>query len=455
MDTTYFGGYAKRLYSIGMESPQMTFFKKQHSDHTPTHYLYAPYHYKISSTDKEIQLYITNEKYHLLEKIELELSFDVLDKIIKNHTYVEFTYNNSKLLYFSLFDLEIIAKMIDDYQNNFCSYVGDKMIFKIGLTKLIEFGSVILTENPVKIRILNNGGYQIDVNLYADAFILGMEEYNRYLQCGMEYNIYQYKVIDLKSNKREHLRLNTNIVVDRIITENTVSNVYMLDKLYDIEYELPFKKDEDGCYKYFCPHTFISKMAGKLIPSQNRFIYAKSDDVKQYKCYIRFSNSLCIIDTESRFGFDSEYNEKELLYKKYVSAIKRGRDLNEIIKDIQNTTNFYPLYQKDDNTYYEGYWFSGLNVNTNYPIPVMGKKNSKEFLSALARYMENNESISYFGSSECRLCQIANGGSEYSIDYLNGKIFFPSGLLHYYRDHSVNPSREFFEAITKWDREHK
>jgi hypothetical protein len=398
---------------------------------------------------------MTNEKYHLLENIKLELSFDGSDKNIKNDTYVEFTYDNNQLLYFSLFDLEIISKMIDDYSNNFCSHVGDQIIFKIELTKLVEFGGVVLTENPIKIMISNNGGYRIDVNLYADAFILGMEEYYKYLQCGMEYIIYQYKVINLKSNRKEHLRLNTNIVVDRIITENSVSNVLMSDKLYDIEYDLPFKKDKDSYYKYFCPHTFMSKMAGKLIPSQNRFIYAKSNETIQYKCYIRFSNSFCIDNTESRFGFDSEYNEKELLYKKYVSAIARGKNLNEIIKDIHHTTNFYPLYQKDDTTYYEGYWFSGLSANTNYPIPVIGEKNSEEFLSALERYMKNNESISYFGSSECRLCQIANGGSEYSIDYLDGKIFFPSGLLHYYRDHSVNPSREFAEVITKWNSDHK
>lgn len=52
----------------------------------------------------------------------------------------------------------------------------------------------------------------------------------------------------------------------------------------------------------------------------------------------------------------------------------------------------------------------------------------------------------YAGFSKCRICGQANGSEEYDT----GKWIWPSGYIHYIREHNVNPSKGFYEYIIKF-----
>ena len=46
---------------------------------------------------------------------------------------------------------------------------------------------------------------------------------------------------------------------------------------------------------------------------------------------------------------------------------------------------------------------------------------------------------SYFGASKCRLCGVSNGGDEYCVD----NFVWPSGYIHYLKDHNVVCDEKF------------
>jgi hypothetical protein len=54
---------------------------------------------------------------------------------------------------------------------------------------------------------------------------------------------------------------------------------------------------------------------------------------------------------------------------------------------------------------------------------------------------------SYCGDSQCRLCGAVNGCSEYNLKFCDTTYTWPSGLYHYYTDHSVEPDNEFVQFI--------
>lgn len=126
--------------------------------------------------------------------------------------------------------------------------------------------------------------------------------------------------------------------------------------------------------------------------------------------------------------------------------------MNYFITDNQeHKGNTYPLTKISESKYIEGYWFQKNNIN--YPIPKCGSVPvSKLFIQKLQKVMKSDlvkEKV-YLGFSRCRLCNQPNGGSEYSIMDDNGiEFIFPSGVLHYYDVHHVQPSSEFVNVIMK------
>ncbi len=118
---------------------------------------------------------------------------------------------------------------------------------------------------------------------------------------------------------------------------------------------------------------------------------------------------------------------------------------------------------------YEGYWrdCSKSDIKRDpdeYPFPIPNKVTPKQlpkFIKKL-QYVEENYTLlggiikNYDGYSGCRLCAYTENGSyEYSIPYNNDKIClddpsyitWPEGLLHYFIEHNVIPSREFYDFI--------
>lgn len=135
--------------------------------------------------------------------------------------------------------------------------------------------------------------------------------------------------------------------------------------------------------------------------------------------------------------------------------------------------NNYPLTIRVPNKIFvEGYWrpndCNDNNQNNEHKYPTPLPTNipvNRIFLARYKNYMtliDKSERdscaydlddqpcssvILYRGLSMCRLCDNYNGASEYTL--VKGKIQFvtPSGLIHYYETHGVQPSKEFTNFI--------
>jgi len=140
--------------------------------------------------------------------------------------------------------------------------------------------------------------------------------------------------------------------------------------------------------------------------------------------------------------------------------------------------NNYPLTKIDEKNYAEGYWINGQwcnqtkiwiknnneinneinNENIMYPTPKPDiEAVSKEFIDKLKKLCETvffNTNInlkSYMGNSYCRICGCENKNKEYH--FKSGDITFkmPEGMFHYYINHNIHPSKEFYDFVMKYD----
>lgn len=91
----------------------------------------------------------------------------------------------------------------------------------------------------------------------------------------------------------------------------------------------------------------------------------------------------------------------------------------------------------------EGFWYS--KIEPYYPMPVRTDTPvDPVFLNTLKQIMSKHAKVHQSkGSSPCRLCIKKNGSQEYQY----GPWHFPSGLIHYYEDHNVQPSPAFRNFI--------
>lgn len=121
--------------------------------------------------------------------------------------------------------------------------------------------------------------------------------------------------------------------------------------------------------------------------------------------------------------------------------------------------NNYPLTKVNDKEYIEGYWYSSDKYGDKYPRPLISNNNvDLTFIEKLKKLMTNienkninGEHIGYRGYSYCRLCPNEHNGTTEYIFYVNDiKYRFPEGLLHYYVDHNVQPSAEFYKVIIEY-----
>jgi hypothetical protein len=72
------------------------------------------------------------------------------------------------------------------------------------------------------------------------------------------------------------------------------------------------------------------------------------------------------------------------------------------------------------------------------------------FLRKLNIIMKTQESLQYRGYSNCRLCKKINGSTEYTLTKDGVTFNFLEGLIHYYKDHMVQPSDEFYDFIMNY-----
>lgn len=103
----------------------------------------------------------------------------------------------------------------------------------------------------------------------------------------------------------------------------------------------------------------------------------------------------------------------------------------------------------------EGFWYS--EHEPYYPKPVSSSRSvDPAFLARLESVLAighlpfaeqdaiHNAKIDHFkGSSCCRLCGRKNGSQTFNCKRNGATWSFPQGIIHYYKDHHVQPSEPF------------
>jgi hypothetical protein len=114
-----------------------------------------------------------------------------------------------------------------------------------------------------------------------------------------------------------------------------------------------------------------------------------------------------------------------------------------------------PLTKVDDVNYIEGYWQQNMpymEPGDTYPFPIdTNEPNDPIFKSKLCDLIESlikkKSYDNYLGFSSSRLTGESVGGWEYKFENNGIKWRFPEGIKHYYVDHNVKPSKEFYDMV--------
>jgi hypothetical protein len=425
----------------------------------------------IKSFDK-YELKINKEQYHSINSIDNTLLI------------LEFDYLKSLDLFWHIFSRE----------NKICMKIGDIVLLDCGLDTLLEIFKINKSsyddmiesldrwkrlEIPIHNFVLrsslmithfveNSYDYKIDV-LIGDNELKKMiqkcyinfeaaqttdTEYKRGKSCGLEQIFYDhaYEYYECSGDKIE-IPLKGNELIRDIsvkIISGKVEKV-TLD-------ERPLTKTSEPYY--------LRNMNKSIIKNDISYIFSSTltrfnDKEDIYSGYIQGKNKYIVINNTNYYEkirilmvirYDNFFQSNGTVYFKYGFNPKSISDNNN-----------YPL-TKVDNEYREGFWRDTtyyLTPGPKYPFPLEGKIDvDSKFIEKLNEVIKagkvNKEEHSicinqYFGSSRCRLCDCINGSEEYVVKNKEGiKFVFPSGLLHYYVDHKVQPSKEFYDFIMNY-----
>jgi hypothetical protein len=137
----------------------------------------------------------------------------------------------------------------------------------------------------------------------------------------------------------------------------------------------------------------------------------------------------------------------------YLQICEKNTQFQHLLKAKEHNGNHYPLTKISDNEFIEGYWFAINPSNEDYenmypkPLPTDDLVDV-DFINKLELLTDKiAETVNYLGCSTCRLCNCNNGGNEYILTHNGIKFVYPCGLMHYYKIHHVQPSREFFDFV--------
>jgi hypothetical protein len=460
------GEYAKNIVQCSIINPNMTQFSEKYMARDKfTNSL------RISDTIKPNKHVAPNkyiftlgaDKCHVISEIYLYIKS--INKC-ETESVISVTFNNTTLFDFNLQDIQHILKM---YPNEYAKFKDYSCIIQkksslpcklycVPIHTILNFTHLPLFENSLEIKLSNIIIKDIPEVHYVGHILTEIEK-NRFNDVGNERTLYQFKKLKIPSNCWCSLK-SANMIIDTIIavTDEYVTDVLLKYKshlihlcstssMHNIIYNECGYDDGDNIYYYQTGNTDIFYSHGKIFPDESTEIQcvancAKDDTV----LFLRYTNMLQITATHANFVFDPAQDEHILYFDKYVKEAANNSDTV-----IDEKFNSYPLSLQKDGTYVEGYWFSQLCSNKSYPIPqISSEPNSNLFLEKMKQYIKDKKPFAqYFGQSECRLCGVNNGSSEYKICNDDMTIYFPEGLLHYYEKHNVHPSKEFYAAIMK------
>ena len=137
----------------------------------------------------------------------------------------------------------------------------------------------------------------------------------------------------------------------------------------------------------------------------------------------------------------------------YMLSLTKIQGVNYDVKhekthDKDKNSIYYPL-KKEENIYFEGFWCNRYEDHIPYP-----KSTSididHEFIMRVTLLIKKYSGPLYLNLLSCRLCNRDLGGE---IDCIirggNTTFMFPTTILHFYKEHHVLPSEEFYDFVMR------
>jgi hypothetical protein len=120
----------------------------------------------------------------------------------------------------------------------------------------------------------------------------------------------------------------------------------------------------------------------------------------------------------------------------------------------------YPTLSYSHQKKVEGYWRGRYEPDKDLPSPELFNGTPTEEYKKFVKTFSDMKYVSpfpemYMGYSYCRICNMKNGSGEYNVDYKGCKVYYTEGLLHYYQEHNVLPSEEFYRIVMSFQDEIK
>ena len=336
--------------------------------------------------------------------------------------------------------------------------------FCIKLSDLLCIPNFVIVLEELKINISNP---ESQLNFYADGFYVStdMKTY-KYTACS--FPCVSYQVLNIDTNKEFSFDgMDDNIAIKNIyvyrlkhLTKKYIKNVYFVEpfdkKIYFKPSDSPLSDINSNIeyhYRYITKDSFeipvIQQYCGTLLPNNSRKLFVESSKNEKIRVIVCYNNVYQHASNHIDLNYKKLFKSDKL--KIFDQYMKNTND-QYVIKQIIDNKWSNPFTQKSDMLAYEGYWFSKSNENELYPIPISSKEQvDKEFLDKLDKKIITLNYDQNMGGSECRLCDKITGGDEYYFTHNNMQIRFPNGLVHYYKEHNVHPSQEFYDIIMSED----
>lgn len=384
---------------------------------------------KIKMTEGELLLFsFTFDEY---------IAIMNLLNIYKNQFYIPFQYIlfgkqifHSSYEHFSGFicELELIG-------SNIHTNLQRSMFFSSNVSGLC----ITLSEDELKIRAYFSSGYYI--NKYVK-----LSESSSKPNLSISLNYCQ----PIRSIVAFNYSLENDICVD-LNGVPFYGSYHNTPHLYGYEYH-------DNPHEYL--KTIDSDLHRTLTVDCERHMYLMALDNISYfmdenDCYSKILPINKTINIESACGSPIDSINFIIQFVSQLQVEKQCKYSKCYKLQQQHNPIFYPLTKISSTRYVEGYWQEfnecGCCNKIIYPYPrPTDMQVSPIFLQNLEYVKKYSKIECFFGPSDCRLCGTSLGGNEFSFKTEGITYVFPDGIDHYYKEHGVQPSEEFSDAIEQY-----
>lgn len=427
-----------------------------------------PLEYEKLFTSTKIKFFVGRQKNHIhaLQHATLftNLEMENVKNVIKRITLLIKTTNNETTLFDFDFDeyvalLNLLNIEKDMFFVPFQYFVFGKELFLTCKEHFVGFELLLETTSHISLFTTRIDGM---------CYTVGKHELNRFLFTSRSYFVNKYITIETNiNNSTGSLDLNYCQPIRSITAFNYATSNDICVSIDDIPFygsynNCPHFYDCDEEQNFFEYLSEIDKqLYSGLIANCEKHMYYKTFDQDAHfmdvnDCYNKMLPTNKLLHIESACGSNIGKIRFLIQFMSELQCDEYATYAQCINFPIKNNPNSNPLTKLSDNVFVEGYWQEynecGCCNKLKYPFPVESETKVNEiFLQNLEHIKKYCKIDCYFGSSYCRLCNICNGGNEYSFTLSNGNTYkFPEGLVHYYQVHNVQPSDIFVEAVEEY-----